>query len=719
MPAVTSMWYDLHDMDESINILLVDDHSANRLVLREILRRLPYTCIEAPSGEEALDIVAKQRVDLILLDVCMPAMDGFECAAILHAQPQTRNIPILFVTALATQESHSAKAYSLGAVDYLVKPLDVSTVRHRVAVFANQVLLRRRVQDQEVLLRDAQKDKFEHELSVLRLASDPRYQKLVSGIGRTIEWSVDSTHWRLTFVSQQAQKVFNIDASNFSQNEFFQRNADPQERQTITDMFETVVRTGEDQSCEHRLISGTGEVMWLHTGVGVLTTQPPQSQELHGVSVDITALKQKEFRQGLLAKLCLQSGDLQDHRAILQRLLPLTVPGLADWCVIDELISPTTVRQLGSAHRDPASQGLLRTLIQPREVVLGRGRGLAQVVSDGEPRSFSDFNQCLPLATILSTPLAAPLYDLECYACLVVPLQARNRVFGTVTFGKSGTRRTFHPEEIHLANELCQRVALLADNAILHKESLHAQTMRERLLTIVAHDLRNPLFSISTNATLLLNSPTPAVSFDRSKRLGTKIKQVALHMSGLIDDLLDFGRVTQGALKVDLGAVNVQSLFDEVLSMLQPVAENQNRRLVIGGAERLTIRADKNRLVQIFANLIGNAVKFSEADSIIYVDAKQIGQDIEFSVKNSGEPIASDHIDHIFDTFYRGDHAHNKGLGLGLHIVRGLVEAQGGKIWLRSSLASGTCFYFSLHTTPPVDVAPPLAAVARTVLTLL
>jgi CheY-like chemotaxis protein len=156
--------------ERSPTLLLVDDTAANLVALAAILEGPQYRLLTASSGAEALLVVLREQVDLILLDVRMPDMDGFEVARHLKAAEQTRQIPILFLTAVATDPAYIYRAYDVGAVDYIIKPLDAEMVRKKVAVFA-----------EIVKLRETARREYELELAELRVASDRRYRKLVEG----------------------------------------------------------------------------------------------------------------------------------------------------------------------------------------------------------------------------------------------------------------------------------------------------------------------------------------------------------------------------------------------------------------------------------------------------------------------------------------------------------------------------------------------------------
>src|SRR5438309_11008092 len=158
-----------------INILLVDDQLDNLVALKAILNGDGYHLFAASSGAEALRIALREKLTVILLDVVMPEMDGFEVAQHLKQVAQTRNIPILFLTAVATDVHQIYRAYEVGAVDYLIKPLDAEVVRKKAAVFVALDRQREVIERQALVLREAERRDYEVRLAQLRSAGDGRY----------------------------------------------------------------------------------------------------------------------------------------------------------------------------------------------------------------------------------------------------------------------------------------------------------------------------------------------------------------------------------------------------------------------------------------------------------------------------------------------------------------------------------------------------------------
>jgi CheY-like chemotaxis protein len=134
-------------------ILLVDDRRENLVALEAILSSLNQTLVTVQSGEEALKALLVDEFAVILLDVVMPGMDGFETASHIKRRPKTRDVPIIFLTAASAEPDHAFRGYAAGAVDYISKPFDPWVLRAKVAVFVELYVKNRQLREQAELLR--------------------------------------------------------------------------------------------------------------------------------------------------------------------------------------------------------------------------------------------------------------------------------------------------------------------------------------------------------------------------------------------------------------------------------------------------------------------------------------------------------------------------------------------------------------------------------------
>jgi signal transduction histidine kinase len=278
---------------------------------------------------------------------------------------------------------------------------------------------------------------------------------------------------------------------------------------------------------------------------------------------------------------------------------------------------------------------------------------------------------------------------------MVIPLIANGRLLGAVSFLSVTPSRVFGPEDLRVANELAQRAALAVDNARLYRAAQRAITVRDEVLGIVAHDLRNPLATMLMQAEVLSES---ASAPEREVRdAGERIKRAALRMTRLIQDLLDITRLEAGQITVEQSRVPASEIAAEAIESQRTQASSGGLQLRVDLPTALPdLWADHYRLLQVFENLIGNAIKFTPRGGTITVGATSRGNDVLFRVVDTGPGISVDDQKHLFDRFWQARTARRSGAGLGLSIAKGIVEAHGGQIWFESMLGHGSTFFFSI-----------------------
>lgn len=221
-----------------------------------------------------------------------------------------------------------------------------------------------------------------------------------------------------------------------------------------------------------------------------------------------------------------------------------------------------------------------------------------------------------------------------------------------------------------------------------------ATAAREEVLRMVAHDLRNPLGTLLMSAELLAE---PSMSDEwRAKQAGV-VKRTGARMKALIRDLLDAARMETGRLAVEAKPVAPAKLVASALEMMQPLAAEQSLSLDAEiDAQLPIVSADAERIGQVFSNLIGNAIKFTPAGGRIVIGAVQADGCVWFSVTDTGPGIPPEQLEKIFGPFWQARKADSRGIGLGLTIAKGIVEAHGGKIGVSSEVGVGTKFWFGV-----------------------
>jgi signal transduction histidine kinase len=221
-----------------------------------------------------------------------------------------------------------------------------------------------------------------------------------------------------------------------------------------------------------------------------------------------------------------------------------------------------------------------------------------------------------------------------------------------------------------------------------------ALASRDEIMAIVAHDLRTPLGSMMLMSALLGNETADEKARDRART----IENIAARMELLIKTLLDVATIEAKRLSIKPEACAADDLVRETIGLFEPQATTKHIRLVPNVAERdLIIRADRDRVLQVLSNLVGNAVKFTPKNGTVTLAVTREGRNVRFAVCDTGPGIDPDHLPHVFDRFWRHETRGLKGTGLGLFIAKSIVEAHGGTILADSKLGFGATFSFTLE----------------------
>ena len=230
---------------------------------------------------------------------------------------------------------------------------------------------------------------------------------------------------------------------------------------------------------------------------------------------------------------------------------------------------------------------------------------------------------------------------------------------------------------------------------------------RDQVVSIVSHDLRNPLNTVSLAAHYLLDSPPAPEEWPTARRQLEMIQRGSDRMNRMIQDLLDVTRIESGHLVIERAPIAVESLMDEVATALRPDVERHGQRFDCQVKSGLpVVSGDRDRLLQVFANLVDNAVKFTAAGGTITVAADGDHRAVLFWVADTGAGIPADSVAHLFDRFWQASRTDRRGIGLGLSIVKALVEAHGGTMAVESELGHGTTFRFSVPVAAPIGTPP-------------
>jgi PAS domain S-box-containing protein len=451
------------------NILLVDDHEENLLALEAILEPLGHRLVAVSSGTAALKALLLDDFACILLDVQMPDLDGYELAELIKRRERSQHIPIVFVTALSSEERHLYRGYSAGAVDYIFKPIDPSILRSKVAVFVE-------LWEKNTQLRRQAEQLYEQELAAVEQASEERYRQLADAMPQIV-WTAD-VDGNATYFNGRWFEYTGTTPDDAGP-DAWHAVVHPDDLPTAVSRRDETLRSGDTFEVEYRFRGADGTYRW-HLGRAVPIRGPEGRIELWvGTATDIHDRKLIEDQRSFIVAVGDTLSQGLDYRDTLKRVADLAAGEIADWCSVHVVEADGTVAQVAVSHPDPARVTLARELQERYPESPDSPTGVAAVIRRGEPELIPEItNEMIRAAAVddLHFDLMSQL-DLRSYIC--VPLKGRAGVLGAITLVSSDPGRRFGGEDLLLAEELALRAATAIENArLFHAAEERAQAAR-------------------------------------------------------------------------------------------------------------------------------------------------------------------------------------------------------------------------------------------------
>jgi signal transduction histidine kinase/CheY-like chemotaxis protein len=340
---------------------------------------------------------------------------------------------------------------------------------------------------------------------------------------------------------------------------------------------------------------------------------------------------------------------------------------------------------------------------------------IAKVLRTGQPELFSEISDEMWQAIIRDPAEISMLREFDIKAAIITPLVARGRTIGSLTFISSESGRRYGEEDFAVARELARRAALAIDNARLYGRAQEANRAKDEFLATLSHELRTPLTPIIGWVHMMSSGQLDPGDIAHGLAV---IGNNSQSLSHLINDLLDMSAILNGKMRIDTLPVSLDAVLSEAIETVRPRAAKKNLRIELApaaagaaAADVAVVSGDHTRLVQVFWNLLTNAVKFSPDGATIRVACEIGNASARVHVEDEGEGISKEFLPFVFDRFRQQDMSTTKshgGLGIGLALVKSFVEAHGGTVAAESAGAGrGSRFTVTLPLARPAE--PPLA----------
>ncbi|WP_437774509.1 sensor histidine kinase [Sorangium sp. So ce1097] len=392
-----------------------------------------------------------------------------------------------------------------------------------------------------------------------------------------------------------------------------------------------------------------------------------------------------------------------DYPTTLRSLASLVVPTLATWCFIDVIEEDGQIRRVAEKHADPAKEMALRALEERYPPDWTSPHPSIGVLTSGVPIVLPELTEAVVRSHTRDDEHARLLREIGAHSAMAVPLIARGRTLGAITLGTADPARSYGPSDLAVAEELARRAAMAVDNARLYRDAQEGVRVREEFITVASHELRTPIATMRLAIQgLLRRKREPAAEEQVTRALRTTERQIE-RLLRLIDELLDVSRIGAGRIPLHLEQVDLASVVREAVEQLRERIAQSRSSLRVRAEEPVVGMWDRFRLEQVITNLLDNALKFGAGEPISITVARRNGV-AQLTVEDRGIGIPPERLARVFERFERAVSTRNYGgFGLGLYIVRRIVEGLGGAVRVDSTLGAGSRFSVELPCAGPPD----------------
>ncbi len=419
---------------------------------------------------------------------------------------------------------------------------------------------------------------------------------------------------------------------------------------------------------------------------------------------DITTRKRAEVGLRFLSEASTLLASTLDYQSMLSSVAHLALPTLGDWCMVDVIEDDETLHRLVAAHVDPVQEGLVRELQHCYAPDPQIADGLCKVLRTGEPLFLPAIDEMQLRSLAHNEQQLQIMRTLGLAALICVPLQARDRILGAISFHLGSSSRRYTQADLELAQELARRAALAIDNARLYHAAQQAIQVRDQFLSIAAHELKTPLTTLIGQSQLLERRMLREQNWpEQHQRTVHTIVSQTLRLNRMVEALLDLSRIQAGQLSIECVPFDMAALAQRLVEEMQPSLERHTLKLELA-QQPLMVVGDELRLEQVLQNLIQNAIKYSPQGGPIRLRLSTQESNLVVAVQDSGIGIPAEALPQLFQRFYRAANveAHRiAGVGIGLYVVKEIIQLHGGKVMAESSEGQGTTITFSLPLVTP------------------
>jgi PAS domain S-box-containing protein len=393
------------------------------------------------------------------------------------------------------------------------------------------------------------------------------------------------------------------------------------------------------------------------------------------------ALRKSEQTARFLAEASAALAVLVDFDSTLQKVACLAVPSFADWASVDLVQGDGTLKRVAVAHVNPAKVELAHELHRRFPPDPAAPQGVWTILRTGKAEIVTEISDELLKQSVKDDELLRIIRELGLKSYLGVPLKVRGKAIGVITFIAAESGRRYADADLATAQDVADRAAIAIDNAELYRELRDADRRKDEFLATLAHELRNPLAPIRNGLQVMRLAGLDGETVLEARNM---MERQLNQMVRLVDDLMDVSRITRNKLDLKKQRVDLADVIESAVETSRPLIEQAGHEFSLTLPPiPVYLNADATRLAQVFSNLLNNSAKYTNSGGRIRLIAEIRGEEVTVRVQDNGLGIPSDALPRLFQMFSQVDRNMERaqgGLGIGLTLVRRLVEMHGGTV---------------------------------------
>jgi PAS domain S-box-containing protein len=528
--------------------------------------------------------------------------------------------------------------------------------------------------------------------------SEERFRRIVETANEGI-WTLDAEA-RITLVNHRMAEILGYREDELLGRPKWDFILD-EDREHVQQLWERR-RQGVSEQADVRFRHKDGREVWTSMSARPMTDAQGRFQGALDLFTDVSDRKRAERMTRFLADASATLAALVDYQSTLQKVARLAVPTFADWCAVDIAEPDGSLRRLAIAHVDPiklelAHESYRRYPSEPNEL-----HGPYRAFRTGQTDMVVEIPDALLVQRAKDAEHLRMLRALGFKSLMCVPLKARGKTLGVLSFVYAESGRRYTQTDLDFAEELARRAAIAIENAQLYAELRQADRLKDEFLAMLAHELRNPLAPIRNALHIMKQPGAKGAAISEVRDMAERqVRQ----MARLLDDLLDVSRISRGMIELRKEPVDLVLLAHRTMEAVRPLFEEREHQLIVSlGPEPLRVSGDPTRLEQVLSNLLNNAAKYTDPGGRIWLTAGREGDEIVLRVRDTGIGIAPEMLPRIFDLFVQAGRPLDRsqgGVGIGLTLVRRLIALHGGSVEAHSpGLGYGSEFVVRLPALP-------------------